>query len=60
MEWFTSIVSEGIGLFLVITLAAFALGACLVAQRIRWSILIGTLTGLAGGAAIVLSAISKI
>ena len=61
LEWFSSIVLSGIGLlFLVISLVALAMGACLSACRIRWSILAGMLTGLAGGTVIVLSAMSSI
>ncbi len=57
---FPGIVSAGIGLFLMISLGALILGAFLNARRMRWSLLVGTLFGLAGGTAIVLHGMSQI
>lgn len=60
LQEFPGIVSGGIGLFLMISFVALALGACLSASRIWWSLLVGTLSGLAGGTAIVLCGMSRI
>ena len=57
---FPQIVSGFLRLFLIISCAGFVLGAFLKTARIRWSLLLGTLSGLAGGTAIVLHAMSQI
>lgn len=57
---FPEIVSGGINLFLLISLGALVLGALLSARRVRWSVLLGALSGLAAGMAILLHAMSQI
>ncbi len=57
---FPGIVSGGISLFLIISLGAYVLGSFLSARRIWWSLLVGTLSGLAGGTAIVLHGMCQI
>lgn len=57
---FPGIVSGSIGLFLMISIGALFIGSLLSARHIRWSLLVGALSGLAGGAAIVLLAMSGI
>jgi hypothetical protein len=57
---FPGIVSSGIGLFLLISLGGLVLGSILSSRRIQWSLLVGVLSGLAGGTAIVLHGMSQI
>lgn len=57
---FPGIISGSIGLLLMISLGALVLGSFLSARRIWWSLLVGVLSGLAGGTAIVLHAMSQI
>ena len=57
---FSDIVSGCMHLFLLISFIALVFGALVSAHRIRWSVLLGTLTGLADGTAIVWHAVSGI
>jgi hypothetical protein len=57
---FMSIVSDFIHLFLVISFFAIVLGASLSASRIRWSVIVGTLSGIVGGCVIILWVMSGI
>jgi hypothetical protein len=57
---FFHIVSGFIHLFLLIAFLALILGAFLSARRIRWSLLVGALFGIAGGTAIVWHVMSRI
>ena len=54
------IVREFMPLFLLISFIALVLGAFRSARRIRWSLLIGALSGIAGGTAIVWHVMSRI
>lgn len=60
MEGFLSIVIYFVHLFLVVSFLALVLGAFLSTSRIRWSVLIGTLSGILGGFAIALYVVSNI
>ncbi|MEO6184438.1 MAG: hypothetical protein ABIP71_15330, partial [Verrucomicrobiota bacterium] len=57
---FLSIVLAFMPLFLLVTLIALICGAFLSARRRRWSLLVGTLSGFAGGAAILVHVASQI
>lgn len=57
---FAGIVRGFMPLFLLIFFIALVLGAFLRARRIRWSLLLGALSGIAGGAAIVWHVMSQI
>jgi hypothetical protein len=60
LQEFPRIVSGGMNLLLLISFGALVLGAFLSARRIRWSVLVGALSGLAAGTAIVLYGMSHI
>lgn len=60
LQEFPRILSQGMYLFLKISFVALVFGAFLSARRIRWSLLVGVLSGLAGGTAIVLHGMSQI
>lgn len=53
-EGVAGIVRDLMPLFLLISFIALVLGAFLSTPRIRWSFLIGALSGIAGGTAIVI------
>ncbi len=57
---FSGIVLGFMPLFLLISFVALVLGAFLSAKRIRWSLLIGVLSGFAGGTVIVWRVMSQI
>jgi len=60
LQEFPRIVSGGMNLLLLISFGALVLGAFLSARRIRWSVLVGALSGLAAGTPIVLYGMSHI
>lgn len=57
---FSGIVLGFLPLFLLISFVALVFGAFLCAKRIRWSLLIGALSGVAGGTAIIWRVMSQI